>query len=308
MKTADVIHNTTKVHFGYADRLKIMIGGVAVVSIDIETTDEVVHVKKTTSGVNVTYPEWIERIRAKFRKERGAEVLQAPSGVPSPPSNPSGDPDIAPTMPRPFPPETPTHIQESPQVMSQRDWDNINPQPDEPPRFHRSDSGELIREERPRWTSENQQDTIKEIVDSWTKYLDSFTESKKQFTRDDVKRLMGIVHDSAQKEIESLKSESDRLAIKKADHEQLLTDNEKLKTDLENDIRARDLLSFGYGICQERLAEALQKLADINTMLKWPDIDEMLARHGFKPEKKGEVPSPPPIQNPQPTHTNQHYW
>lgn len=55
----------------------------------------------------------------------------------------------------------------------------------------------------PEW--ENQDRIIKETVDAWTKYCDALKEYKdNNFTRDEVKTLMGIVHDSAQKEINDL--------------------------------------------------------------------------------------------------------
>lgn len=67
----DTIYNTTTSHFDLVDRLKILIGGKAVVDLEIETGNEMVWVKATTSKLHVQYPDWINWIRNKFHKPRG---------------------------------------------------------------------------------------------------------------------------------------------------------------------------------------------------------------------------------------------
>lgn len=59
---------------------------------------------------------------------------------------------------------------------------------------------------------------IDEAVGSWKKYCEALkSHNDNSFTRDEVKSLMGIVHDSCQKEIESLRAEVDRLTKEKSE-------------------------------------------------------------------------------------------
>jgi len=72
---ADVIHNTTTTKYSLVDLLKLMIGGKSVTNLEIETSNEVVDVLKTTARTHVQYPDWINRIR--FRKQKGyGEILE----------------------------------------------------------------------------------------------------------------------------------------------------------------------------------------------------------------------------------------
>lgn len=78
---ADVIHNTTTTHFSFIDRLKLLIGGVAVTRLEIETEHEIVLVRRTLAKTHVQYPDWINRIRLRNKKGGGEilEVLPNPS-------------------------------------------------------------------------------------------------------------------------------------------------------------------------------------------------------------------------------------
>jgi hypothetical protein len=75
---ADVIHNTTTTHFGFIDRLKLLIGGVAVTRLEITTEHEIVLVTRTIAKTHVQYPDWINRLRFR-NKVGGGECLEAQS-------------------------------------------------------------------------------------------------------------------------------------------------------------------------------------------------------------------------------------
>lgn len=72
---ADVIHNTTETKFSFVDRLKLLIGGKSITRVEIETDNEIVHVKKTTARTHVQYPEWINRIRLRNKTGYGEPLM-----------------------------------------------------------------------------------------------------------------------------------------------------------------------------------------------------------------------------------------
>lgn len=71
----DVIHNTTETKFSFVDRLKLLIGGKSVTRVEIETANEIVHVKKTTAKTHVQYPDWINRIRLRKKTGYGEPIM-----------------------------------------------------------------------------------------------------------------------------------------------------------------------------------------------------------------------------------------
>lgn len=77
----DVIHNTTTIHFGFADRLKILFGCKAVVTITIETTNEVVNCTKSTAKTNVPLPSWMRRKYSGGFVETGGEQTPPEKGL-----------------------------------------------------------------------------------------------------------------------------------------------------------------------------------------------------------------------------------
>ena len=71
----DIIYNRTETKFGFFDILKLLIGGKCVTNLQIEVTNEVVYVEKTTAKSYVEYPEWINRIRIRKQKNGFGDAI-----------------------------------------------------------------------------------------------------------------------------------------------------------------------------------------------------------------------------------------
>jgi hypothetical protein len=70
MEENEVIYNTSRTHFGFLDRLKILIGGIATTRLIIETSTPVVIITKSTATTFVRCPSWVY----VFKRNKGGGI------------------------------------------------------------------------------------------------------------------------------------------------------------------------------------------------------------------------------------------
>lgn len=67
----DIIYNTTTTKYNFFDRLKILIGGRSITQSEIQTSNEIVNIKKAISKTHVEYPAWINQLIPKPKQLGG---------------------------------------------------------------------------------------------------------------------------------------------------------------------------------------------------------------------------------------------
>ena len=106
------------------------------------------------------------------------------------------------------------------------------------------------------WSNlEQQESIIQQTTSSWNKYIEALRSEQESFTRYEVKSLMGIVYDSAQKETENL---LDHLKIKQEKIDALCVDLEEKDKEIAE---LNNMLSKASITIQDltlKLAEELQ--------------------------------------------------